>query len=209
MMQVSERAASADDYLRRLALALRPLPEAERRSVVAEIESHINERVASGTALEAALAGLGWPELLARSYLEDYEMARALSRSSPGLLLATMLGRATSSVMALAAGFAGLTLYALALAFLALAILKPVAPAYVGLWTGPRLFALGAFASAPGRDEMLGYALIPLALAAALGCYLLAQIVMRGCGRRLLRRLRPLPREAMAQAPLATTAPLV
>jgi hypothetical protein len=190
MRQFPQRSVAVDDYLGRLAAALRPLPEADRLSIVAEIESHIAERLASGTPVEAALARLGWPELLARAYLEDHELERALARSSPGLLLSNMLGRATRSIVALAGGFTGLLLYAMGLAFLAIAILKPVAPANVGLWTGPDLFALGVFAATPGRNEILGYWLIPLSLAASLGCYLLAQLLMRSCGRRLLRRPR-------------------
>ncbi|MDB5692221.1 MAG: hypothetical protein JWO81_1284 [Alphaproteobacteria bacterium] len=192
MTQFPQRAVAVDDYLARLAASLRPLPEADRLSIVAEIESHITERLASGTPVDAALAKLGWPELFARGYLEDHELERALARSSPGLLLSNMLGRATRSIVALAAGFTSSLLFALGLAFLAIAILKPVAPAYVGLWTGPDLFALGFFAATPGRNELLGYWLIPLSLVASLGCYLLAQLLMRSCGRRLLRR-RALP----------------
>lgn len=188
MAQFPRRGDAVEEYLERLAASLRPIPEPERLSIIAEIESHLAERLASGIPVEATLAKLGWPELLARGYLEDHELARALARSSPSLLLSNILARATRSLFALGAGFVGLLLFALSLGFLAIAVLKPVAPASVGLWTGPNLFALGFFAGPPGGHENLGYWLIPLSLMASLVCYLLAQSFIRGCGRRLLRR---------------------
>jgi uncharacterized membrane protein len=177
-------------YLERLERALRPLPPTERDAVGAEIRSHIAERSAAPDApIAAILAALGEPEDLARAYLEDHEMAAALHRASPGRLLASILGRATRSLTALAVGLTAVILYALGLSFALVAIMKPIAPANVGLWRGPGSFSMGFLASpGPSTSELLGLWIVPLGLIAAVICYLAATALIKRGGRILLRR---------------------
>jgi hypothetical protein len=86
---------------------------------------------------------------------------------------------------------AGCALYAFALGFLAMAVLKPILPANVGLWAG-RDGGVGDFGIIFGAihttPELLGWWVVPAALACAAICYGVAAVVMRGGGRLLLRR---------------------
>jgi len=189
---ISPQAAdgAAGRYLDRLQRALRPLPAAERDAVAAEIHSHIAERSAVPEASVAViLSALGEPEALARAYLQDHEMAAALHRASPGRLLASVLGRATRSVTALAVGLTAVILYALGLSFALVAIMKPIAPANVGLWRGPGRFSMGFLASpGPSTSELLGLWIVPLGVIAAVICYLAATALIKRGGRILLSR---------------------
>lgn len=177
--------AAVSGYLKALRRALAPLPEADRAEIVAEIESHIAE---AGPPAAPVLARLGPPDMLARAYLEDHQLSRALYGGAPGALLGTLLARATRSGAAFAAGVAGVVLYAFALSFAAIAVLKPVAPGHVGYWNGAGQAMFGFVSTPPAAPERLGWWIVPLALAGAVGCYLLATGLMRWCGRRLLRR---------------------
>lgn len=180
-------------YLRRLRWALAPLPAEDREEIVREIHSHLLDRSGPGAAapvpFETVERELGPPEGLARRYLEGYEISVALGSGSAWRMLHTalrLLGRGGS---ALGVFFIGL-LYLAALAFLGTALLKPVFPENVGLWTGgqPPVFFLGFvdLPVRPGVREVLGYWVIPLALGAALALYALATALLR----RLLRSLR-------------------
>lgn len=187
----ADDAAAVSRYLRALRRALAPLPEADRAEIVAEIESHLAE---AGGPPAAALDRLGPADALARSYLEDHQLSHAMYGGAPGALLATLLARATRSGAAFAAGAAGVVLYAFALSLAAVAVIKPVAPGHVGYWEGAGQMMFGLVsAPPPGAPERLGWWIVPIALAGAVGCYLLATGLMRWCGRRLLRRDGPIP----------------
>ena len=176
-------------YLKRLRRALGPLPESDRTEIVAEIESHIAERSrGTGASVADILAGLGEPDTLARAYLDSHDLSGALSRSAPGPLLAAVLARATRNGAAFAVGLAGVILYAFALSFALTAVLKPIAPRNVGLWTGPDGLQFGFLSSPPATLDMLGLWIVPLALVAAVLCYLAATALMQWVGRALLRR---------------------
>ena len=85
-------------YLQTLKRALGPLAQSDRTEIVAEIESHITERLSgTGASVTDILAGLGEPDTLARAYLDSRDLSGALSRSAPGPLLAAILARATRS----------------------------------------------------------------------------------------------------------------
>lgn len=186
----AEDAAAVARYLKGLRRALAPLPEPDRAEIVREIESHLAE---AGGSAAPVLARLGPPDVLARAYLEDHQLSRALYAGAPGALLATLLARATRSGAALAAGVAGVVLYAFALSLAALAVLKPVAPGHVGYWDGGGAAMFGFVSAPPDTPERLGWWMVPIALAGAVGCYLLATGLTRWCGRRLLRRDGPIP----------------
>ncbi|HEY5107427.1 MAG TPA: DUF1700 domain-containing protein [Caulobacteraceae bacterium] len=178
------------DYLRRLEWALRPLPGPDRGAIVAEISSHLAERFAGPGATTAAIvATLGEPDDLARAYVEDSELSGALHRAAPGHLLATILSRATRSITAFVVGLGAVILYVLGLSFVAVAVLKPIAPRNVGLWLGPHTFDFGILGSPPGvTREALGLWILPLSAACAVLCYLAAGVLMKRGARALLRR---------------------
>jgi uncharacterized membrane protein len=184
--QTLPKAESA--YLRRLDIALHALPQPDRVSIIAEIESHIAERLSEGAKLEMVLERLGPADALGQSFLEDQELSRVLSKGSPGALLVNILGRATRSITALVCGAVAVALYALGIVFSAIAVLKPVFSAHVGFWVAPGDVALGVSRGVPLGHEILGYWIIPLSVMAAVLCYILATGLLKFCGRLMLRR---------------------
>lgn len=184
-------------YLRQLERGLRTLPETERTAIVAEIRSHIEDRTAAtGNPVFDTLDSLGDPVELARSYLDQYKLEDAVVRSAHGTLLITILERAGRSVAAGALGLCALTLYLCSIAFAAMAVLKPIIPQQVGMWTGPHLnaFAILDGAPPPGTVEHLGYALIPVAIILGVLSFLGGRALTRLGGRLLLRKTSVLRR---------------
>jgi hypothetical protein len=191
-MTPAEMPEDAETYLRQFERDLIRLPSAERGKIVQEIASHLAEREAVGPQmLHAAITQLGPPSALARSFLDDWLLAGALDRGSALRILVVILMRAWRSFAAIAIGTAGVLLYAFALAFLVVAILKPITPRSVGLWRdghgGFSDFGVvyGAVHTTP---EVLGWSVIPISLAVAVIFWLAAGWVMRNGGRLLLRR---------------------
>ena len=183
--------APAGVYLRQLARGLRPLSQAERYSIVAEIEAHIAERLSAGAEVETILSGLGSADDLARAYVEEDTLSRALAQPSPGPLLAALLSRATQSLSTFAAGLAALILYALSASLACIGLLKPIAPANVGYWSTPSGPEVGFLAAPPAEThEILGFLIVPLSLVLALVCYLAATALIKMGARRLLRSSR-------------------
>ena len=178
-------------YLSRLERGLRPLPAPARAAALAEIEAHVADRcAASGDHARAVLASLGDADALARSYLDEHDLSRMLCASAPGPLLAAGLARATRSLPALGVGFAAFLLYAVGASFGLVAVMKPVTPSHVGLWSGGEVWAFGLLSDpGPLAQERLGYWIVPVALAAALACHLAASALLRGFGSSRRRSL--------------------
>jgi len=194
MTQDSEQ--EIDAYVRRLLWALQALPHDDRLNIASEIHSHLAERDARGPReLERALASMGPPDALARSYVEEFELAGAVNRASPARLMLAMLDRAGRSGLAFVGSFAALSLYLVAGAFLLMAVMKPITPDKVGAWR----LGEGGFAFAimdtppPPQAELLGYWIIPLSAMLATLCFIAASKLLRWAGRRLLARGRAVP----------------
>ena len=179
-----------DAYVRRLLWALQALPQDDRLNIAGEIHSHLSECAARGPReLDRAMAGMGSPDALARSYVEEFELAGAVNRASPVTLLLTILDRGTRNISALICGFTALTLYLLAIGSAAVAIGKFIIPANVGVWTTDRWFGAGITFPAPtDAHEWLGYGIVPLAVAIGGICFVAAGKLLRWVGRRLLAR---------------------
>jgi hypothetical protein len=183
-------ADAAQAYLARLSRALRFLPAEDRAAIVAEIESHIADRTTEGgNSIFDTLEHLGEPEALAQSYIEHYRLEGALAHSAYGTVLVTMLERASRSILALVIGLGACLTYGLALVFTAVALIKPLWPAHVGLWTTERTFSLGIVDNPPpGMRELLGYWIIPFGAIAAILSYLGARKMLRFGGKIVLRK---------------------
>jgi len=177
-------------YLRRLRRALRPLPDRDRAAIVSEIENHIAERTREPKIGAAeVLAGLGDSAALARGYREAYRLTRVLSRAAPSPLPVAMLSRAARGLILFLAGPAAVLLYTFGLSFVAIAVLKPIAPRSVGLWITPGNFAFGALSSpGPAATEVLGLWIVPVSLTAAVLSYLTASALSKLFGRCRPRR---------------------
>src|SRR5579862_9742524 len=125
-----------DAYLGRLRKRLRGLHEQDVREIVAEIRSHVlnklgDEVTASGVA--AALSGLGSPEFLAGEYLTDSLLARAQVSRSPIHILHMLFRWASLSVAGFLMFLASIMGYLLGISLVLCAILKPFHPQTAGL----------------------------------------------------------------------------
>jgi hypothetical protein len=182
-------AAPVQTYLRQLDRGLRPLPHDDRASIIAEIKSHIADRLAEPNAMMAEiLESLGDPDELARSYVEQYKLEDALARSADFSLLFAVMKFAGRSIVAFLTGFSALAAYLFGLAFLWVAASKLVYPRNVGFWWDDTTFSLGAFDKAPGAHELMGYWIIPFSIVSAIVCYLAGRSLMRFGGKVLLRK---------------------
>jgi len=157
------------------------LPKDTVQDAVREIESHLREAIANadgapneGVALERILAELGTPAQVARAY--SLEMTLDEAAATAGVLpIARALLRLAFTTARGFLAFLGLFVgYASGVAFLAIAVLKPIFPANVGvIVVNGVVRSLGAqFPMPPGGEARGGYWVIPIGI--TLGLALLA-----------------------------------
>lgn len=180
---MNEHERDVADYLGRLRPALRGIGRPDRDAILDEIGSHLTECAGGGTeALAAALERLGPPHALARRYAEEYALAGAAARGGPGRLPLAVLNRGARGAAALATGLATAFLYVLAASLAVVAAAKPVAPSHVGAWRTGEGWQAGLLAEPPAVPDVLGWWAVPLAVAGAAACVLLATALLRGAG---------------------------
>jgi len=186
----NEREQEIDAYVRRLLWALQPLPQEDRLGIASEIHGHLSESAGRGAGeLDRAIGKLGSPALLARSYVEEYELAGAINRAAPATLLLNLLNRGTRSVAAFFGGVGALCLYLFAASFALIAIAKLIVPSEVGAWVGPHSFTMGIPGTPPGgAREVLGYWIVPISVVLGALCFVGGGKLLRLIGRRLLAR---------------------
>ena len=189
-----------EKYLGRLRQRLRGMNDEDAREIIAELRSHIMEKVAGGEStpagVDAVLAALGTPEELASQYMTDDLLARAEVSRSPLRILKSLFHWASLSV----AGFfvlLGATLgYFLGVVFILVAELKPIHPQTAGVWIIPGgaeelevSIRLG-FGSIPaGGREVLGWWIVPLGMWVGCGLVVLTTYCAVWCVRRYRRNL--------------------
>ena len=176
-----------DAYLASLSRHLSPLDRVEADEVLREIESHVDDaleaQAAANEPADAAriLAGFGPPRELAAKYV-----AHVLRGTPPpaGFRAIQRVGTHATRGLYWMTALSG---YGLAAALALVAIVKPLTPSTLGLWANAsgNVAVLGMFQqSPPGMHEVLGWWIVPLAIAPAIGALYLT--------RRLLAALKPL-----------------
>lgn len=176
-------------YLSRVSSKLKGISESQKEEIVAEIRSHLVERVqqfsaeGSPSPAEAAVAAMGDADTLASQFLQE-ERRRQASRSfSPWVLLRAAAGVSFTGVKGLVAFLAGMIGYGVALGLVVVAILKPFMPSRVGFWIGPHLLAWGMPGSTAGAHEVAGPYFAPVSVVLAFlfgsGTTLLLRWLMR------------------------------
>lgn len=175
-------------YVGTLATRLDALDPADAEEVIREIESHLHEVVdqaeSRGEALDVAalLEGFGPPERLAAQYIAH------LQHGTPPpagfrVLQRVRLG-ATRGLYYSMAGFG----FSVAALLLGLAMAKLLAPDAVGVWSvadGNAYVITWSGSPQSQARELLGWALPPLALLAALWCAELTRRVLQVLRRGL------------------------
>ena len=182
-----------NDYLARLRAALTGVTLAEREDIVEEIRMHIRERCGDPqTSVDTILAGLGPADELAQQYRTGLLVQKASHSISPLVVLRATLRWATTGVEGFVVFVVALTGYMTGVAFLLLALLKPLLPKYTGLWVGPGEFSfsvrMGATMTNPASlvHEVLGWWFIPV-------CLILGSLSLAGTTKLiqiLLKRFR-------------------
>jgi uncharacterized membrane protein len=155
------------------------LPPDVARDAVREIESHVRERVAAAddapnerAALERILDELGPPLRVAQAYSAERTIDEAVTTGRFVPILRAIWHVATTTVGGFLTALALFVGYVTSFAFFAIALLKVIFPANVGIQF-VRGFPVGLSAHFPLGDADLrgGYWVIPLALFFGLGIF--------------------------------------
>lgn len=157
-------------WLRRFKWALKRMPSPEREDIVAETRAHLGERMAGGLTAAQALANFGAPEVYARKFLDEMYLSAAAGSGNAGDSLRAVTRLMTRSGVAAIAFVVVLFVGSLGLGFAITGVWKIFDPVHVGLWTGPRDFALGVVDHPMESRELLGnwiYVLSAVAVALA------------------------------------------
>jgi uncharacterized membrane protein len=156
------------------------LPGEVVRDAVREIESHLRERILTAgasanerEALERILGELGPPLRVAQAYSAERTIDEAVTTGRIVPIARAVGHLASTTVVGFFAALGLLIGYLTAFGFFAIAILKPIFPANVGIrYVGGFPVGLGAqFPLPPGEHLGGGYAIIPFALACGLGIF--------------------------------------
>jgi hypothetical protein len=176
-MNLSQTGESrVNGYLFVLERSLRAfLPRDTVRDAVREIESHLRDRVAAAdggpderAVLENILAQLGPPLRVAQAYSAERIVDEAIATGRVVPMFRAIWHLAVTTAVGFGAALAVFIGYAVGIAFIATAVLKPIFPDNVGIWvengTGFPL-RLGATFPAPAGEHVVGgYWAIPIAL---------------------------------------------
>jgi hypothetical protein len=194
-----------ETYLAKLRAQLRGFNEQQVAEIVAELRSHIIDKLAiAGDAVTPAqvdsiLAVLGTAEALANQYITDNLLARAEVSRSPLDILDSLFRWASLSVAGFFVLISSVMGYFFGAVFILVAILKPFHPQTAGLWllhdsTGdPELSFRMGFGSAPlGGRDLFGWWIVPLGILAGCALVTLTTRSALWCARRY-RKSRALP----------------
>lgn len=192
-------------YLASVRGQLRGFSDQQVAEIVAELRSHIMDKLAAagertGAQLDAILVALGGPDELASQYVTDDLLARAEVSRSPFRILGSLFRWASLSVAGFFVLISSMVGYFLGIAFTLVAILKPFHPSTAGLWllhdnTGdPEISLRLGFSDVPpvGRD-LLGWWIVPVGLLGGCLFVMLTTWFALWCVRQY-RRSRALPR---------------
>ena len=155
-----------------------------------EVESHIRDAVTEAgdvpderAALERILRRLGPPMRVAQAYSLELVMDEAAATGRLMAVLRSLFHAATTGVMAFLAAFGLFVGYAMGIAFIIIAILKPIFPNNVGFWMTPDGILVSSGVNFPGVREGLvfytSYWIIPGALLIGLVLVLVTHVLAR------------------------------
>jgi len=159
--------AAVEEYLGRLGKAFDHVPPAERDDIVAEVRSHIMERIeeqprAGDDVVDDVLRAVGDPAELARQHRTEAMLRQAERSRSPWLLLRSTLRWATTGGAGLVAVFVAVLGYGCGVVCWLSALLKPLFPARIGLWLQPgQMLTLGYWDGRWSASEVYGISVRP------------------------------------------------
>lgn len=157
------------------------LPRETARDAVREIESHLRERIASADgapnerdALERILTELGPPLRVAQAYSAERTIEEAVTTGRFVPIVRAIWQLAATTVTGFFTGLALFVGYVTSIAFMAIAILKPIFPQNVGIELVHGVpVGLGVHFPVPSDVDLRGgYWIIPLALSFGMGIFI-------------------------------------
>jgi hypothetical protein len=168
--------AHLETYLAQVQRHLHSLPDAEVREVIAELRSHVLDKVDGAPTpqrVEAAIAELGAPRDVARLNVTERVVGHLEANRSPLSVLRGVGRLARLSLFGFFAFLVSFVGYVTAAAFAVTALVKPFNWDKTGLWRLPNgennfSWMLGVTDNARGGQELLGVWIIPISIAAAL-----------------------------------------
>ena len=178
-------------YLYVLERSLRSfLSPAVAADAVREVESHIRDSVAEAgdvpdesDALERILGRLGPPMRVAQAYSLELVMDEAAATGRVTAVLRSLFHGATRGVLAFFTAFGLFVGYSMGIAFLIVAIMKPIFPNNVGFWMTPNGTLMSSGVNFPAVREGLvfytTYWIVPGAAMIGLGLLLLTHTLAR------------------------------
>ena len=182
--------AAADAYLRKVRQGLASLPEPEREETLAELRSHLLERLDQGST--DPLLGFDSPEQFAAEFVAEYALRGALAQGTSWALGRALFIAGRDGALSLLVLFPLLMLQLCALVLLVAAALKPFLPDQVGVWVGGGNFSVGIGHGNAARHEMLGWwSILVFALAGGLLFWVSSQAMMALVRGRLRSGQRP------------------
>lgn len=166
--------AHLDTYLAQVHRHLGGLPDAEARETLAELRSHVLDKVAgdlSVISVERAITELGPPRDVARLNVTERVVADLETNRSPLRVLRAVRRLAGLSLYGLFALFVSFTGYVLSAGFVVTAISKALSRDRAGLWRWPKEtggygYVLGV-TDHPNGQELLGWWIIPISIVLA------------------------------------------
>jgi len=177
------------------------LPRDTVSDAVREIESHVRERIASApgevderATLERVLAELGPPLRVAQAYSAERTLDEAVTTGRIGPMFRAVWHLAVTTVAGFFAGIGLCAGYMVGVTFLAMAALKPIFPANVGIWVGKSgvPLNLGARFPAPSDARLVGgYWVMLISIAIGVGILVLTYRSTRGVLGWFRRRRDP------------------
>ena len=165
-MEMTEATVSADyslirQYLVKVSAGLKQIGELQKKEILAEIDSHLRERIEELRAggdphpVERAISGLGEAASLASEFVVEAQTKSGIHGYAPWTLLRKAARLARTGTKGLFIFLIGLFGYGFTIAGLVAAVLKPFIP-QMGLWVGSWGFVWGVKPDGAPGHELLG-----------------------------------------------------
>jgi uncharacterized membrane protein len=165
-MKMTEVMVSADhalirQYLVKVTAGLKQIGEDQKKEILAEIDSHLRERIEELRAesephpIERAISGLGDPAALASEFVAEARTKSGIHSYAPWTLLRNAARLARTGTKGLFIFLIGLFGYGFTVAGLVAAMMKPFIP-QMGLWVGSFGVVWGVKPDGAPGHELLG-----------------------------------------------------
>lgn len=167
--RLSADKSSIQEYLKNISAHLKGIDDAQKREILAEISSHLSERITELRAhndpdpIDQAISNLGDPVDLASQFVTEARTSRGIRSYAPWTLLHSAARAARSGTRRFLIFLIALFGYAFAVAGLIAAAMKPFVPG-MGLWVWRFGIVWGVPPDGTAKHELLGPYFIPASI---------------------------------------------